>query len=83
MLSPVNLERMEAEGELRIFFKLFSILAAHFQLKDGILNFTETLESLARKYDSVIRDDREGDKELVASLPSILPSPLIKEQILK
>jgi len=92
MLEPVNQERMEAEGAINLFLRLFPLLAAHFQLNDDLVNDVTgldlgflrqaTVRRLAEDYEEALEDEKQGDKGFVEALPSVVLNPAIKRPIL-
>lgn len=79
-------ERMEAENEIRLFLRLFPLFAAHFELKTGVdplSLFRDMHYILAERYERAHREERQGDKDFVASLPSVPEVPDIKRPILE
>lgn len=83
MIDPPDQERLEDEQVIRIFLKLYSILAAHFEAKHtgGLFGLGDGPIDLAHKYDEAARDELQGDADFVAALPSVTINPLVKESI--
>ena len=85
MIKKLDEERLSAENEIRLFLRLFPILAAHFQLRADVDvggMFRDAARVLAERYENVVEEEKQGDKAFVHALLSVLEMPLVKKPIL-
>lgn len=78
LFKKPNEEKIESQAAIKLFLKLFSIMAAHFELKPGL-----NASDLASAYEEALSDMLYTDPGFVESLLSILESPSVKQQILE
>jgi len=90
MFKPPDQDKMSSEEEIRLFLRLFPILAAHFELKDSVLplppgigRFIDQAKNLAEDYEEILDDEAYGTKSFVKDLPSVIHMPKIKKALLE
>ena len=87
MIEKPNEERATSEAEIRLFLRLFPLLAAHFEIKGEVAGliglFRNPALVLAERYEQAAIEEKQGDKGFVEGLPSILANPEIKRPIVE
>jgi len=81
IINDIKSDQLAAQGEIRLFLRMFTLLAAHFQIKSELLNnFTE--EYLVALYERALKEEAYSDVDFIANLASVLKSPSIKTDAL-
>tara|TARA_R110002020_G_scaffold268819_4_gene484152 strand:- start:33433 stop:33735 length:303 start_codon:yes stop_codon:yes gene_type:complete len=98
MFDPPDQDKMDSEADIRLFLRIFPLLAAHFEFKtdaagDLLLGmvgtggltgiFQDPARALAEKYEEALEDETYDEESFVDSLPSVISMPSIKKPILE